>query len=244
MTRYLLIALSLGVMTAGPAPAQVTRADNRTPPGLAFRDDLDARLAAFVDLVEGEYRGRWPGAFAKRPDVDELDAWAVFRRVNLPQFSPVTLFHEVREGGPDGRIVRMRIIAFDTAPDRTHNLATFYPILDFAPYARGDLDPGKLAGLSPANLPYFGRGCQMNLIGRPEGGFRILTTPTSCVIPYPDGQSRYTGMEMIFDAAGYIFQEAAYGVDGEMMGGRLAPSSLRKISATRPAAGKSAPPAN
>jgi len=227
MKRAILMA---AIVLAAPAAAQVTRADNRVPPGMVLTDDLDARLDRFVALAQGEYVGRWPGAFAKRPEIDELPAWAVVKRVDLPQFSRVTLFQEVREGGPTGRIVRMRIITFDTDPKRTHNLATFYPILNFAPYARGDLDPKKLAGLSPTNLPYFGRGCQMNMIGKP-GGFRILTVPTSCVIPYPDGKSRYTGMEIGFDAAGMDFQEAAYGVDGNFQAGRLATSHFARIPA-------------
>lgn len=222
----LTVLLLLTIASSGNA--QVTRADNRIPAGLSFHDDLDRRLADLIALAEGEYVGRWPGAFAKKPEIAELPAWAVFKRVDLPQFSPVTVYQEVREGGPEGRIVRMRIIAFDAAPDRTHNLATFYPILDFAPYARADLNPQKLAGLSPANLPFFGRGCQMNMIGRP-GGFRILTVPTSCVIPYPDGRARYTGMEMGFDATGFDFQEAAYGVDGNFLAGRLETSHFTRL---------------
>lgn len=232
MKRILAVLLSIGLWMP-PATAQVTRQDNRIPPGLDFKDDLDARLDAFLNLAEGEYVGRWPGAFAKRPDLAEIPAWAVFKRIKLPQFSPATLYQEVREGGPDGRIVRMRIIAFDTARGRTHNLATFYPILDFAPFARADLQPEKLAGLSTDNLPFFGRGCQMNMIGAPHGGFRILTTPTSCVIPYPDGKSRYTGMEMTFDASGFTFQEAAYDIDGNLTGGRLETSHFQKSGASR-----------
>jgi hypothetical protein len=220
----LLLALTL----ASPTGAQVTRADNRTANAAILKDDLDARLAAFVAMVQGEYRGRWPGAFAKKPDVPEIDAWAVFRRVDAPQFSPVTLYQEVREGGPDGRIVRQRIIAFDTAPDRTHNLATFYPILDPLAAPRADLHPERLAPLSPANLPYFGRGCQMNMLGKPDG-FRILTVPTSCVIPYPDGRARYTGMEMTFDVKGFTFQEAAYGADGAFLAGRMETSHFTRL---------------
>lgn len=226
--------LPIVLALASPASAQVTRADNRTASGEVLKDDLDARLAAFAALAQGEYRGRWPGAFAKRPDVPEIEAWAVFKRVDAPQFSPVTLYQEVREGGPDGRIVRQRIIAFDTAPDRTHNLATFYPIMDPQAAPRADLHPEKLAALSPANLPYFGRGCQMNMIGKAVsekggGGFRILTAPTSCVIPYPDGRSRYTGMEMTFDDRGFTFQEAAYGVDGAFWAGRLETSQFTRL---------------
>lgn len=224
----LIVALPL-ICLAPPSRAQPVRADNRTANGVVLGDDLDARLAAFVARAQGMYRGRWPGAFAKRPDLAEVAAWAVIKRVDLPQFSPVTLYQEVREGGPDGRIVRQRIIAFDTAPDRTHNLATFYPIMDPLPYARADLHPEKLAGLSPGSLPVFGRGCQMNLIGKAGGGFRILTAPTSCVIPYPDGRSRYTGMEMAFDEAGFTFQEAAYGADGGFLAGRLETSRFVRL---------------
>lgn len=220
----LLLALAL----VSPARAQVTRADNRTANAVVLQDDLDARLAAFVAMAQGEYHGRWPGAFAKTPDIPEIDAWALFRRVDAPQFSPVTLYQEVREGGPDGRIVRQRIIAFDTAPDRTHNLATFYPILDPLAAPRADMHPERLATLSPANLPYFGRGCQMNMIGKP-GGVRILTVPTSCVIPYPDGRARYTGMEMSFDAKGFSFQEAAYGADGTFLAGRTETSHFTRL---------------
>lgn len=226
--KALVAVAALALALASGAGAQVTREDNRSAGGVVLKDDLDARLAAFVALAQGEYRGRWPGAFAKKPEVDEIDAWAVVKRVDAPQFSPVTLYQEVREGGPDGRIVRQRIIAFDTAPGRTHNLATFYPILDPTLAPRADLHPEKLAALSPANLPYFGRGCQMNVIGKP-GGFRILTVPTSCVIPYPDGRSRYTGMEITFDAAGFTFQEAAYGVDGAFLAGRLETSRFARL---------------
>lgn len=226
----LLVALAL----AQPVGAQVTRADNRSAGGAVLKDDLDARLAAFVAMAQGEYRGRWPGAFAKKPDVPEIEAWAVFKRVDAPQFSPVTLYQEVREGGPTGQIVRQRIIAFDTAPDRTHNLATFYPIMDPLAAPRADIHPQLLDALSPANLPYFGRGCQMNMIGmaaagRAGPGFRILTVPTSCVIPYPDGRARYTGMEMTFDAQGFSFQEAAYGADGAFWAGRLDTSRFTRL---------------
>ncbi|WP_404479971.1 CpcT/CpeT family chromophore lyase [Novosphingobium sp. BL-52-GroH] len=226
--KAVLVAGLVALATASATGAQVTREDNRTAAGVVLKDDLDARLAAFVALAQGEYRGRWPGAFAKKPQVPEIEAWAVFKRVEAPQFSPVTLYQEVREGGPDGRIVRQRIIAFDTAPDRTHNLATFYPIMDPAAAPRADLHPERLAALSPANLPYFGRGCQMNVIGGQPTGFRILTAPTSCVIPYPDGRSRYTGMEMTFDGAGFTFQEAAYGVDGAFWAGRLETSRFTR----------------
>ncbi|WP_336951573.1 CpcT/CpeT family chromophore lyase [Sphingobium aromaticivastans] len=222
------VALLIALASFAPAQGQKMREDNRTAAGEVLKDDLDARLTAFITLAQGEYRGRWPGAFAKRPDLTEIPAWAVIKRVDAPQFSAVTLYQEVREGGPDGRIVRQRIIAFDTAPDRTHNLATFYPILDPAAAPRADLHPERLTALSPSNLPYFGRGCQMNLIGKPDG-FRILTNPTSCVIPYPDGRSRYTGMEMTFDRQGFSFQEAAYGVDGAFLAGRLAVSQFKRI---------------
>lgn len=220
----LLLALAL----MSPVSAQVTRADNRTANAAVLKDDLDARLAAFVAMVQGEYRGRWPGAFAKKPDVPEIEAWSVFKRVDAPQFSAVTLYQEVREGGPQGRIVRQRIIAFDTAPDRTHNLATFYPIMDSLVAPRADLNPQLLAALSPANLPYFGRGCQMNMIDKRDG-FRILTVPTSCVIPYPDGRARYTGMEMTFDAKGFTFQEAAYGANGAFWAGRRETSHFTRL---------------
>jgi hypothetical protein len=222
MRRYLIRRALAGAMLAAAlacgAQAQ-SPPDNRHLPDLAFKDALDQRLDAFLAMAEGEYLGEWPGAFAKRLDVDLLPSWSVFKQVDAPAFGKTVAFWEVREGGPEGRILRQRVIVFDTAPDRTHNFATFYPILDFAPYARADLHPEKLAHLSPANLPFFGRGCQMNLIGDTHGDFRLLTAATSCVIPYPDGMSRYSAMELDIQPTSYSFQEAAFNLDGVMTGG-------------------------
>jgi len=50
------------------------------------------------------------------------------------------------------------------------------------------------------------------------------------VIPYPDGKSRYTGMEMSFDGTRFDFQEAAYGIDGKLVGGRLKRVTMTRIA--------------
>lgn len=226
-----LIVAALLLLPAGAGAADIPPipADNRIPAGLAFKDDLNGQLNAFFAAVQGEYRGRWPGAFAKRPDLDTIPAWAVFRRIDLPAFSSHVLYQEVREDGPEGRIVRQRIMAFADAPDRSHNYATFTPIMDPVPYARADLHPDRIAGLKPSDFFFFGRGRQMNMIGQP-GGFRILTAPTSCVIPYPDGKSRYTGMEMRFDGKSVGFQEAAYGMDGAFLAGKLEMVTMERVA--------------
>jgi hypothetical protein len=187
-----------------------------------FLDPVDERADRLMAMLEGQYVGRWPGAFAKRPDVDEVPAWAVWKRVNLPAFGSRVMWNEVREGGPEGRILRQRLVAISDDPQRSHNYADFYIFLNGERFGRADLDSSKLAGLTPASLPFFGRGCQPNIIG--DGpGFTITADKASCVIVYPDGKARYNQFAFKVRQDGFEFFEAAYDLDGVMTGGAKAP---------------------
>lgn len=218
------IALAMVCTAAVSAANQPT--DDRVAPGITLTDDVKARLDAFFAMAEGEYRGSWPGVFAQKPELEAVPAWAVWKRLDLPAFrSSYVLFHEVREDGPTGRILRQRIVVFDDAPDRTHNYSTFYVIEreDNDKYGRADLHPEKLARLTPVSLRNFGRGCQVNMVGK-DRGFLLTTSTTSCVFPYrSDGKSRYNELTLNFQPGGFSFLENAHDIDGNFMaGGRVA----------------------
>jgi hypothetical protein len=208
--------------------------DNERPPYSSvwftpFTDPLDERIDKLSTLMEGEYRGRWPGAFAKRPDVDEVPAWAVWKRVHLPAFGSRVFFMEVREGGPDGRILRQRIVELSDDPLRSHNFMRNYVLLDVDRYARADLDPSKLAGLTRQSLPLVTRGCQTNVIGDGDG-FAVGTDKASCVFLYPDGKARYNDFHFRFQAEGFTFFEAAYDVDGRFLAGAVRPVTFTRVT--------------
>jgi hypothetical protein len=224
------IGLSNGPVPLALAMGPVDERDNLGVMAERTTDDLDSRLDALMTRIEGEYIGSWPGAFAKRPDGTTVKAWAVWKRLDLPAFSSRVLYHEVRENGPDGRILRQRIAAFGDHANRTHNYAIFWPILDSEPYARSDLHPEQLARLRPTNLPYFGRGCQVNVIGEGDG-FLLSADRASCVILYPDGRSRYNQFEIRVREAGFEFFEAAYDLDGKLLAGSREPSRFRRLTA-------------
>jgi hypothetical protein len=103
-----------------------------------------------------------------------------------------------------------------------------YPILDHEPYSRADLQPGKLAALTPDTLPYFGRGCQVNMIGD-KAGFMLAADLASCVILYPDGRSRYNRFEIRVQPAGFSFFEAAFDLDGKFLMGSRRPSRFARL---------------
>jgi hypothetical protein len=217
--------LSLG---AWAAAAAVDERDNRGVQAPRSTDPLDQRADALLKQIEGVYAGTWPGAFAKLPDVPELKAWAVWKRLDLPAFSSRVLFHEVRENDAHGRVLRQRIVAFGDEPDRTHNYLTMYPLLEFDKYSRADLQPEKLALLRPGSLFYFGRGCQVNMIGE-KAGTLLMADKSSCVILYPDMKSRYNQFEIHVRDNEFTFFEAAYDLDGNFLAGGTAPNHFTRI---------------
>jgi hypothetical protein len=230
MNIHLKLAIVAGVLAMGAvAPARaVDERDNRGVQAPRSTDPLDERAEALIRQLEGEYTGTWPGAFAKLPKVPEVKAWAVWKRLDLPAFSSRVLFHEVRENDANGRVLRQRIVAFGDEPDRTHNYLTMYPLLDFEKYSRADLHPEKLAQLRPSALFYFGRGCQVNVIGE-AGGTLLVADKASCVILYPDMQSRYNQFEIRVRDNGFTFFEAAYDIDGRFLAGGLVPNHFTRI---------------
>lgn len=231
--RPLVLLLAAPALVTAVAPPAPDPWDNRHPPYSSvwwtpFTDPVEQRADAFMAMVEGEYRGRWPGAFAKRPDVDEVPAWAVFKRVQLPAFGSRVFFMEIREGGPTGRVLRQRLIEVADDPQRSHNYMKNYVILDFDRFARADLHPDKLAKLTRDDLPLFGRGCQNNIIG--EGpGFEVGSDKASCVFSYPDGKARYNEFHFHFRPGGFDFFEAAYDIDGKFLAGAKRPVVFKRI---------------
>jgi hypothetical protein len=229
----------LAVLTslmAQPMTAAVDERDNRGVQAPRSSDPLEQRADALVKQIEGVYTGTWPGAFAKLPGVDTVKAWAVWKRLDLPAFSSRVLFHEVRENDANGRVLRQRIVAFGDEPDRTHNYLTMYPLLEFDKYSRADLHPEKLATLRPSQLFYFGRGCQVNMIGDYSGrqsgtlpGTLLAADRASCVILYPDMKSRYNQFEIRVRDDEFTFFEAAYDLDGNFLAGGTAPNRFTRI---------------
>ncbi len=227
------VCLLAAILLLAPASARAVTdpKDNLGVQAPRTTDDVDGRLDTLFAMVQGEYTGTWPSAFSALPDGTTVKAWAVWKRVDLPAFSSRVLYHEVRENGPTGRILRQRVIAFGDEPNRTHNYMNLYPIfLDHEPYSRADLYPEKLAKLTPANMAYFGRGCQANLIGEGEG-FLISADKSSCVILYPDGKSRYNQFEIHIQKNGFAFFEAAYDLDGKFIAGSHEISQFTRIKA-------------
>lgn len=207
--------------------------DNRRPPYSSvwsgpFTDPVEARVETLMTMMEGEYRGTWPGAFAKRPDVDEVPAWAVWKRVPLPAFGSRVFFMEIREGGPAGRVLRQRIVEVSDDPYRSHNYLLNYFLLDFDRFSRADLDPSKLAGLTREGLPQRTRGCQSNIIGDGDG-FQVGSDKASCVFLYPDGKARYNEFRFRFAPEGFTFFEAAYDIDGTFLAGAKRPMVFTRI---------------
>jgi hypothetical protein len=215
------------------APAAVDERDNRGVQAPRSTDPLDARADALLTMIEGEYSGSWPSAFARLPDGTTVKAWAVWKRLDLPAFSSRVLFHEVRENDANGRVLRQRIVAFGDEPDRTHNYMTLYPLLEFDQYSRADLHPEKLAGLRPSSLFYFGRGCQVNMIGDGDGSL-LKADRSSCVILYPDMKSRYNQFEIRVYRDGFSFYEAAFDLDGNFLAGGREPNRFVRIRTDKP----------
>ena len=205
--------------------------DNRGVQAPRSTDPLDQRADELLQQLEGEYTGTWPGAFAKLPTVPTVKAWAVWKRLELPAFSSRVLFHEVRENDANGRVLRQRIVAFGDEPDRTHNYLNMYPLLDFDKYSRADLHPEKLAQQRPSSQFYFGRGCQVNMIGEKTGTL-LVADKASCVILYPDMKSRYNQFEIHVRNNEFTFFEAAYDLNGSFLAGGEAPNRFTRIVST------------
>ncbi len=234
------IALGLGLIASasllspafGAPPADPW--DNRRPPYSSvwytpFSDPVEERMDKLMSMMEGEYQGAWPGAFAKRPDVEEVRAWAVFKRVNLPAFGSRVFFMEIRENNSTGRVLRQRIIEMSDDPVRSHNYMLNYFLLDFDRYSRADLDPSKIAHLTRDSLAQKTRGCQCDVIGDGDA-FKVGVDKSSCVFLYPDGKARYNEFRFRFAADGFSFFEAAYDIDGKFLAGGVRPVNFKRIA--------------
>jgi hypothetical protein len=67
-------------MQSAQGAAPVDTRDNRAVMAPRSVDDLEARADRLIAMLEGEYQGTWPGAFAKLKDGVNVKAWAVKKK--------------------------------------------------------------------------------------------------------------------------------------------------------------------
>jgi hypothetical protein len=98
------------------------------------------------------------------------------KRVDVPALGHDVVYSELREGGPEGRIIRQRLYAL-SLDDSGKIVMTSYSFANGAELAGSHANRAPLAKLAPADLKQ--EGCKLTW-RKTEAGFEAIIPPLSC----------------------------------------------------------------
>jgi hypothetical protein len=195
----------------------------------AHAEDLDAKVDFIIARFEGEYTGTFPGLFAGEPATPSVKMWAVVKRVEVPQFSARAVYMEMRRDGPQGKIARQRIFAFNDDADRERNWALAYDFPDGAPYAGAHKTPKVLDTLSPQDMRLFPQGCELNAFVEGDA-FTLTAHKELCrIVGRESGEPRYVTLQFVIRDDAFTMFEQGFNSDGKFLFGTAEPVRYTKI---------------
>jgi hypothetical protein len=195
----------------------------------ARAEELDARVDFIIARFEGEYTGTFPGLFAGEPNTPSVKMWAAVKRVELPQFSARAVYMEMRRDGPQGKIARQRIFAFNDDADRERNWALSYDFPDGAPYAGAHKNPGVLAALNPQDMRLFPEGCELHAFVEGDA-FTLTAHKETCrIVNRESSAPRYVTLQFVIKDDGFTMAEQGFDDDGKFLFGTPEPVRYTKM---------------
>jgi hypothetical protein len=157
-----------------------------------------------ASLLEGEFTTQPSPADATGTPPAGPVYYELAKRVDVPALSHDAVYSELRQGGPDGRIVRQRLYALKL-DDSGAIAMTAYSFANGAELAGADADRTPLAKLAPADLRPEGCTLDWRSTGNGfEGSMRPLSCPAapakSSADSTPVMQVSKTGLALPVDA--------------------------------------------
>lgn len=193
------------------------------------RKNLDAEAERILTAFEGAFENRPVVDGAGRDNLMIGSLYTQVRRVNLPTFGSRVMYMEFARGGPDGDVMRQRIISFDDDPNRPSNVMLTYNFPDGEAYRGAHKDPSKLDGLTPDDLDLFETGCE--LIWREREGVLIGSAHrATCHILNERVQAwRHVSFEYMLDGDSMHLWEHGYNPEGMFLFGTQTPLRFPRI---------------
>ena len=175
--------------------------------------ELDAELAALVDLYQGVYLSEpAEGVRGDRPILMRVMA------VDPPPGRRYALYMELRHDGEQGEVYRQRLLVFDESPGRTGNSMTALGLAN--PQAAQALahNPRLVAEGRLDTVAVLGEGCEMRFT-RAGDGFLGRIDPADCVITGKSGQQRRIEGETLLGARAIEQLERGYDLEMQLLFG-------------------------
>ena len=178
-----------------------------------------ADFQAFLDWWPGNYDNqRQAESEINLPSAERHTPTRLFiRRIDAPAFGPHAFYAEWQDAAPPHKVTRQRIYAFRIDPET----GNFRLALHIFPNDRPELvahtsgayqDPGKLAGLIPADRAGV-KGCDV-LFAYSENAFTGAMTKGECAYPAPDGTPIYSWSQMKLTPDAFSYLDGWYRMDG------------------------------
>jgi hypothetical protein len=130
-----------------------------------------------ASLLEGEFTTEpGPSDSVGAPTAGPV-YYDVAKRVDVPSLGHDVVYAELRQGGPDGKIIRQRLYALKLDSDTGDIVMTAYSFANGAQLAGAGSDRAPLAKLAPADLKP--QDCKLDW-RKTESGFASAIQPLSC----------------------------------------------------------------
>jgi len=141
-------------------------------------------VADLASLIEGEFTTApaTTGPAAAGPTAAAPGGRVLYdisKRVDVPALGHDAVYSELREGGPDGKLVWQRLYALQLDNDTGRIIMTPYSFANPQDLAGASKDPTPLAKLKPADLKPQPGSCIVTW-HRTEDGFAGTAKPGSC----------------------------------------------------------------
>lgn len=189
--------------------------------GIASPAETPPDFARFVALWPGDYDNLAQAqaqAAAGVPEQQRNQAQKLhIRKVDLPAFGPQAHYAEWRAADGSERVLRQRVYAFDYDAARQAFRLNLHIWPNDKPEfvartAGAHLDPGKLAGITPADMAGL-TGCDVFFTAAGDG-FAGAMDKGACAFPAPDGTPIYSWSQMRIVDGEFSYLDGWFHTDG------------------------------